>query len=106
MRTSINSRPPDSSVGSSNANTRWSLGAFGGDQGFPRATAFYEERLYFAGTTGQPQTIFGSKNTDFENHTPGTNDDDAINVTIASDQVNVIKHKDSQAGATNPYKQL
>lgn len=87
-----NSRLPNSAVGSGNANTRWSLGAFDGDQKFPRAVAFYEERLYFAGTVGQPQTIFGSKSADFENHTPGTNDDDAINVTIASDQVNVIKH--------------
>ena len=87
-----NSTLPDSSVGSANANTRWSLGAFNGDQGFPRAVAFYEERLYFAGTEGRPQTIFGSKTADFENMTPGTNDDDAINVTIASDQVNVIKH--------------
>ena len=87
-----NSTLPDSSVGSANANTKWSLGAFGGDQGYPRAVAFYEERLYFAGTEGQPQTIFGSKTADFENHTPGTTDDSAINVTIASDQVNVIKH--------------
>ena len=87
-----NSRLPDSAVGSGNANTRWSLGAFGGDQKFPKAVAFYEERLYFAGTTGKPQTIFGSKSADFENHTPGTNDDDAINITIASDRVNVIKH--------------
>ena len=87
-----NSRLPDSAVGSSNANIRWSLGAFGGDQKFPKAIGFYEERLYFAGTTGQPQTIFGSKSADFENHTPGTNDDDAINITIASDRVNVIKH--------------
>ena len=87
-----NSKLPDSTVGSANANTRWALGAFGGDQGYPRAVAFYEERLYFAGTTGQPQTIFGSVTADFENHTPGTEDDKAINVTIASDQVNVIKH--------------
>ena len=83
---------PDHVVGSANATKRWSLGAFGGDQGYPRALAFYEERLFFAGTTGQPQTIFGSVSADFENHTPGTNDDDAINVTIASDKVNVIKH--------------
>ncbi len=83
---------PDSTVGSSNATKRWSLGAFGGDQGFPKAVAFYEQRLYFAGTTAQPQTIFGSVSADFENHTPGTNDDDALNFTIASDQVNVIKH--------------
>ena len=83
---------PDHIIGAANATKKWSLGALGGDQGYPRAVAFYEERLYFAGTTGQPQTIFGSVTADFENHTPGTEDDKAINVTIASDQVNVIKH--------------
>lgn len=83
---------PDSSVGSANANTRWSLGAFGGDQGYPKAVGFYEQRLYFAGTTGQPQTIFGSVSADFENMTPGTLDDSAVNFTIASDKVNVIRH--------------
>lgn len=87
-----NSRLPDSAVGAANANTRWSLGALDGDQGFPRAVAFYEERLYFAGTPGRPQTIFGSVTADFENMTPGILDDSAINITIASDQVNVIKH--------------
>ena len=83
---------PASVVGSSNTTTLWSLGSFSATTGFPRAIGFYEERLYFASTTEQPQTIFGSVSADFENHTPGTNDDDAINVTIASDQVNVIKH--------------
>jgi len=83
---------PDAVVGAANATTRWSLGAFGGDQGYPRALAFYEERLFFAGTTARPQSIFGSVSADFENHTPGTEDDSAINVTIASDKVNVIKH--------------
>jgi len=87
-----NSNLPDHVVGSGNATKKWSLGAFGGDQGYPKALAFYEERLYFAGTTGKPQTIFGSVSADFENHTPGTNDDDAVNITIASDQVNVIRH--------------
>jgi len=83
---------PHNTVGVSNATKKWSLGSFGGDQGFPRAVAFYEERLYFAGTTGQPQSIFGSVTADFENQTPGTVDDAAVNITIASDQVNVIKH--------------
>ena len=48
--------------------------------------------MFFAGATHQPQSIFGSVSADFENHTPGLNDDDAVNITIASDQVNVIKH--------------
>jgi len=83
---------PASVVGSSNATKKWSLGSFGGNQGFPKAVAFYEQRLYFAGTTGKPQTIFGSVSADFENMTPGTLDDSAVNFTIASDRVNVIRH--------------
>jgi hypothetical protein len=83
---------PDHIIGSSGATKLWSFGSFSTTTGFPRAIGFYEERLYFASTVSQPQTIFGSVSADFENHTPGINDDDGINVTIASDQVNVIKH--------------
>jgi len=83
---------PHNVVGSGNATKLWSLGAFNGDQGFPKALGFYEQRLYFAGTTGKPQTVFGSVSADFENHTPGTLDDAAVNLTIASDKVNVIRH--------------
>ena len=72
--------------------TQWSEGAFNIKNGFPRAVGFYEQRLYFAGTTAQPQSVFGSVSADFENHTSGTEDDAAINITIASDKVNVIKH--------------
>ena len=88
----VKSTLPASVVGSSNPTTKWSEGAFSSVRGFPKALAFYEERLFFAGTTHQPQSIFGSVSADFENHSPGTNDDDAVNITIASDQVNVIKH--------------
>ena len=73
---------PKAFVGSSGASTRWSEGAFSGVRGFPRAVAFYEERLYFAGTTHQPQTVFGSVSADFENHSPGTNDDDAVSLLL------------------------
>ena len=83
---------PDHVVLVANATKLWSFGSFSSTTGFPRAIGFYEERLYFASTVSQPQTIFGSVSADFENHTPGINDDDAINVTIASDKVNVIKH--------------
>ena len=88
----VKSTLPASVVSSSNPTTKWSEGAFSAVRGFPKALAFYEERLFFAGTTHQPQSIFGSVSADFENHTPGINDDDAVNITIASDQVNVIKH--------------
>ena len=55
---------PAQVVGSSNATAKWSLGSFSTTTGFPRAIGFYEERLYFASTTSQPQTIFGSVSAD------------------------------------------
>ena len=74
-----------------NAVTDWKLGAFSTTTGFPRCVSFFEQRLVFAGTSNQPQTMFFSKSGDYENMTSGTNDDDAMIYTIASNQVNVIQ---------------
>ena len=59
--------------------------------GHPRCVSFFEQRLVFAGTSQQPQTMFFSKSGDYENMTIGTNDDDAMIYTIASNQVNAIQ---------------
>ena len=63
--------------------------------GHPSCATFFEQRLVFAGTTDQPQTIFFSKSGDYENmdaNIGGTvADDDAIIYTIASNQVNAIR---------------
>jgi hypothetical protein len=77
--------------GGTTAETKWRLGAFSDTTGYPSAVAFYEQRLFFAGTTNQPQTLFGSKSGDYENHTPGTLDSDPVIYTLATDQVNAIK---------------
>ena len=74
-----------------NAVTDWKLGAFSTTTGFPRCVSFFEQRLVFAGTSNQPQTMFFSKSGDYENMTSGTNDDDAMIYTIASNQVNAIQ---------------
>ena len=74
-----------------NAITDWKLGAFSATTGYPSCVSFFEQRLVFAGTTQQPQTMFFSKSGDYENMTSGTNDDDAMIYTIASNQVNAIK---------------
>ena len=77
-------------VGKLNATTDWSLGAFSETTGYPRACAFYEQRLVFAGTTSQPQTIFFSVAGDFENMTESETDSSAMTYTIGSNQVNRI----------------
>jgi len=73
------------------ATDEWSLGAFSKTTGFPRAVAFYEQRLVFAGTSSQPQTLFFSQGGDFENFESGTAADDGMVYTIGSNTVNVIR---------------
>ena len=77
-------------VGKLNATDEFSLGAFSETTGFPRACAFYEQRLVFAGTTSQPQALFFSVAGDFENMTESDSDSSAMNYTIGSNQVNRI----------------
>jgi hypothetical protein len=80
---------------SASATANWQLGAFSDTTGHPSSVTFFEQRLVFAGTTNQPQTIFFSKSGDYENmdaNIGGTiADDDAIIYTIASNQVNAIR---------------
>ncbi len=74
-----------------NAREEWRLGAWSETTGFPARVAFYEERLTFARTDHQPQTLWFSVSGDFENQQPGANDDDAITLTILAGQVNEIQ---------------
>ena len=73
------------------ATAAFQLGSFSDTTGHPSSVSFFEQRLVFAATNDQPQTIFFSKSGDYENMTAGTNDDDAMVYTIASNQVNAIK---------------
>ena len=77
--------------------------------GWPRTVSFHQNRLIFGGSRDLPQTIFGSQSGDFfnfDNYTrivssTGTvtgeiTDDAGIQFTIASDQLNIIRHLVSQ----------
>ena len=78
-------------LGNTGAVTKWRLGAWSDTTGYPAAVAFYEQRLFWAGSTDNPQTIWGSRSADYENHTPGVLSDDPVVYTIATDQVSVIR---------------
>ena len=77
------------------ATTDFALGSFSDTTGYPACVTFFEQRLVFAATLSQPQTIFFSKSGDYENMDDGYHetvaDDDAIVYTIASNQVNAIR---------------
>lgn len=81
----------ENTLGGTGATTYWSEGAWSVDEGYPSTVAFYEERLVFAATTNNPQTIWFSQTGDWENFLIGTLDTDAMNYTIAASQVNAIR---------------
>ena len=74
---------------------QWRLGAWGETTGWPSCITFHEERLCFANTVEEPQTVWMSKSADYNNFAPtgpdsAVSDDNAISYTIASNKVNSI----------------
>lgn len=78
-------------MGGHAATTKWALGSWSDTTGYPHAVVFHQSRLWFAGTDDQPQTVWGSVIEDYENHTPGADDEDAIDVTLGTNRVNIIE---------------
>ena len=80
-----------SALGGTSAVTTWREGAFSTERGYPGCITFFEQRLCLAGTAHRPHTVWVSKVDDYENFTPGANDDDPIPFTIAANKVNIIQ---------------
>jgi hypothetical protein len=73
-------------------STVWAFGAWSEDQGYPALCTYYQDRLVFANTPGQPQTEWASKTGDYHNF--GTSSptvaSDAIRQTLNARQINAI----------------
>ena len=78
-------------LASTDATHKWSEGSWSNYRGWPQTVAFFEDRLMFGGNTAQPDTIWGSVTSDYENMTAGVDDDEAVIFTLSSRQVNVIE---------------
>ena len=63
-----------------------------GTDDYPSVVTFFEQRLVYGATNNNPQTLWFSKNGDYNNFTAGTGADDALIYTIASNQVNAIRY--------------
>jgi len=63
-----------------------------GSNNYPSVVTFFEQRLVFAASNNNPQTLWFSKNADYTNFTTGTGDNDALIYTIASNKVNAIRY--------------
>ena len=74
-------------------STSWTLESsmWNSTNGYPRTGTFFEERLMVAGSNAFPETVWGSVVGDYQNHTPGINDSDAVQFSILGRKVNVIR---------------
>lgn len=80
--------PPGTAIGVS--TTLWRKPAFSASNGYPRAVAFHESRLWWGGTAGQPTRIWGSHVDDFYIYLTGGLDTDGIDISLAAVEANQI----------------
>jgi hypothetical protein len=62
---------------------------------YPAAVTFYEQRLWFAGSASNPQSIWGSKVGTYNTFTWGPLDNDGLRFTIASTNFDQLVHLES-----------
>lgn len=83
----------------------WEEGAWSNYRGYPKTCAFYEQRLFFGGSSSEPTALWSSKSGAYEDFSDGANDDDAIVYRLASGRADVIRWLESgrvlTAGTSN-----
>lgn len=85
-----------SNFGATTASADWRLGLWSATTGYPSCVTFFEDRLFWAGSTAAPQRLDGSRTGDYENFAPSAADgtvaaDHAVSFTLNSSDVNVIR---------------
>jgi hypothetical protein len=86
-----------SDLGATTATEVWRLGAWSSTTGYSSTITFHENRLWFGGTTNEPNTFWGSKTDDYENFEPTepdtlvVSDNNGLRFQISSDQSNAIQ---------------
>lgn len=102
----MDSQPPRDTynkdyVADNGVTTMWRLGAWSETTGWPSCVCFHEQRLCFAATEEEPQTMWMSVSGDYENMSPtelsgAVLDTSAITYTIVSNEVNSIVWMESR----------
>ena len=87
---------------STDATPFWHEGAWSPYRGYPRSSCFFEDRLWFAGTTHQPATLWASWTGDYQNMMPHSTDDAPLDFPLLSQDNNsilwVLAHSDPDNG--------
>lgn len=89
IRKALTVSDPDAIIATSN----WTLESvmWSAANGYPSCGVFFENRLFVAGSPTFSETFWGSATGDYENFTPGTDDADAVQFTLAGRQVSIIR---------------
>ena len=79
-------------TGALTGSTKFAIGAWCDAYGFPREIEFFSDRLWFAGSRSDPQTVWASQTGDYSNfgHATPIVDSDAVTFQINSRQVNAV----------------
>ena len=73
--------------------TTWDEQSYSALRGYPAAVTFHENRLVFAGTLAQPDTVWFSKSSEYYNFDVGeAKDNESIQLTAAVGEIQQIKH--------------
>lgn len=69
----------------------WQEGAWSDYRGYPGKCAIFEQRMIAAATPTDQQTIYASVTGNYVDFEEGSNDDQALNYTLGSEQADVIR---------------
>jgi hypothetical protein len=78
-------------LGGTSAYTDWAEGAFSDYRGYPSAVCFHEQRLWYGGTTFEPNKFWGSVVATYDDFQTGVGDNYAVSFKLSTDQVNAIR---------------
>lgn len=94
----VQTNPDGTGLAGTNASTLWRLGAWSDTTGYPSIACFHEQRLWFGGSTTQPQTVWGSATGDYENFAPDNllrtglvDPDTAVTFGLVTDSVQFLQ---------------
>lgn len=71
--------------------SQWAEGSWSSIRGFPTTVTFHEDRLWWASTSNNPQTVWGSVTSDYENYLAGVFDDDAVQFALNVNDISEIQ---------------
>jgi hypothetical protein len=84
-------------LASTNATYQWAEGSWSNYRGWPTVCTFFQDRLAFASTVSEPQTVWFSQTGDYSNF--GVSypiiDSDALSILLPSRTVNIVKNMSS-----------